>query len=140
MRITNNGTTRAAFTFQGDRYSLAPDEFADFNDEDAEELLAETNKLPDLNAAYGIGGASSAVAALVDGAPAALDTLKELSDALGEDAEFAETMTAAIAEKRDEAYTAGTPADWLTAPPTTIQEAMDRLAAHVAAGGTGPIT
>lgn len=39
----------------------------------------------------------AAVAALVNSAPAALNTLKELSDALGADANFATTITTAIA-------------------------------------------
>lgn len=39
------------------------------------------------------------IAALVNSAPAALDTLKELSDALGADADFATTITTSIATK-----------------------------------------
>lgn len=39
------------------------------------------------------------IAALVNSSPAALDTLKELSDALGADANFATTMTNALAGK-----------------------------------------
>ncbi|MFP1727354.1 phage tail protein [Lonsdalea quercina] len=41
----------------------------------------------------------SVVAALVDGSPAALDTLKELSVALGNDPHFATTITNSIAQK-----------------------------------------
>lgn len=40
------------------------------------------------------------VAALVASAPATLDTLKELADALGDDPNFATTMTAALAGKQ----------------------------------------
>lgn len=39
------------------------------------------------------------IAALVDSSPAALDTLNELAAALGDDANFAATVTAALAEK-----------------------------------------
>ena len=39
------------------------------------------------------------IADVVDSAPAALDTLKELADALGDDANFASTMTTALASK-----------------------------------------
>ena len=39
------------------------------------------------------------IASLVNSAPAALDTLKELSDALGADADFATTITTSIATK-----------------------------------------
>ena len=42
---------------------------------------------------------AAATAALVNAAPAALDTLKELSDALGGDASFAATTAAAIGSK-----------------------------------------
>lgn len=41
----------------------------------------------------------AAVAALINGSPAALDTLKELADALGDDANFATTITNALALK-----------------------------------------
>lgn len=42
---------------------------------------------------------SSAVAAVVDAAPAALDTLNELAAALGDDANYAGTVTTALAGK-----------------------------------------
>jgi hypothetical protein len=41
----------------------------------------------------------AAIAALVNGSPGALDTLKELADALGDDANFAATMTNLLALK-----------------------------------------
>lgn len=43
----------------------------------------------------------SAVSALVDAAPGALDTLNELAAALGDDANFASTVTAALNAKPD---------------------------------------
>jgi hypothetical protein len=43
--------------------------------------------------------ADSAVAALVDSAPATLDTLNELAAALGDDANFATTVTTALGQK-----------------------------------------
>jgi peptidoglycan/xylan/chitin deacetylase (PgdA/CDA1 family) len=42
---------------------------------------------------------NAAVSGLVNGAPGALDTLKELADALGDDANFAATVTSALAAK-----------------------------------------
>jgi hypothetical protein len=42
---------------------------------------------------------AAAISALVDSAPGALDTLKELADALGDDSNFATTITAALALK-----------------------------------------
>lgn len=42
---------------------------------------------------------SAAVASLVDSSPAALDTLKELADALGNDANFAATVNASLAAR-----------------------------------------
>jgi len=43
---------------------------------------------------------AAAVAALVNSAPGTLDTLRELADALGDDANFAATVTAALANKQ----------------------------------------
>lgn len=48
----------------------------------------------------------AAVAALVDSSPGALDTLNELAAALGDDPNFAATMTALIGTKADDAATA----------------------------------
>ncbi|WP_176719768.1 MULTISPECIES: phage tail protein, partial [unclassified Pseudomonas] len=48
---------------------------------------------------------NQAVAALVASAPGALDTLKELADALGNDPNFATTMTNALAGKANKAAT-----------------------------------
>lgn len=46
-----------------------------------------------------LGAADAAVTNLVNAAPGALDTLRELADAMGDDANFAATMTAALAGK-----------------------------------------
>ena len=43
------------------------------------------------------GSVAKAIADLVDGADAALDTLKELGEALGDDADFAATITSSVA-------------------------------------------
>lgn len=48
------------------------------------------------------------IAALVNSAPGALDTLKELADALGDDANFAATMTTALAGKASKSLTVET--------------------------------
>lgn len=45
---------------------------------------------------------SGAVSALVDGAPALLDTLNELAAAINDDASFASTITSALATKADD--------------------------------------
>lgn len=47
----------------------------------------------------------SALASLVDSAPAALDTLNELAAALGDDANFATTVTNSLAGKSDTSHT-----------------------------------
>lgn len=47
---------------------------------------------------------STAVAALVDSSPAALDTLNELAEALNDDPDFATTMTNALAGKSDNGH------------------------------------
>ena len=44
---------------------------------------------------------TAAINALVNSAPGALDTLNELANALGGDANFAATITAALANKLD---------------------------------------
>jgi hypothetical protein len=49
--------------------------------------------------------ADQVVASTVDAAPAALDTLNELAAALGDDANFASTVTTSIATKADDAAT-----------------------------------
>jgi hypothetical protein len=45
------------------------------------------------------GAIATAISALINGAPGALDTLKELADAINDDASFAATVTAALATK-----------------------------------------
>lgn len=60
-----------------------------------------TNSLQVANTAY----VQAAIEALVASSPAALDTLKELADALGDDSNFAATMTNALANKADKAMT-----------------------------------
>jgi hypothetical protein len=52
-----------------------------------------------------IADATSQVNALLTGAPAALNTLDELAAALGDDANFASTVTTSLAAKTDELYT-----------------------------------
>ncbi|MQA52569.1 phage tail protein [Pseudomonas piscis] len=78
-------------------------------------VLTGTN--PTTVAGYGITDAftkpettaaiEQAVAALVASAPGALDTLKELADALGNDPNFATTMTKTLAAKANKATTLG---------------------------------
>ncbi|AZC22918.1 phage tail protein [Pseudomonas sessilinigenes] len=78
-------------------------------------VLTGTN--PTTVAGYGITDAytkpettaaiQQAVAALVASAPGTLDTLKELADALGNDPNFATTMTNALAAKANKATTLG---------------------------------
>lgn len=48
---------------------------------------------------------STAIAGLVDSAPAALDTLNELAAAIADDSTFANTITNALANKADENHT-----------------------------------
>ena len=76
--------------------------------------------------------ADQVVAATVDAAPAALDTLNELAAALGDDANFASTVTASISTKADDAATTAalaTKAD---------QSALDTLDTFVGDGRTSP--
>jgi hypothetical protein len=66
--------------------------------------------------------ADQVVAATVDAAPAALDTLNELAAALGDDANFASTVTASIATKADDAATTAALA---TKEDKTVVDALD---------------
>lgn len=53
----------------------------------------------------------AAITALLNGAPGALNTLKELADALGDDASFAASVTTALASKADQTTVAAHLAD-----------------------------
>lgn len=61
---------------------------------------AVTNLVNDLASKATPAQIDAAVAALVDTAPGALDTLNELADALGDDANFAGSVTTALAGKQ----------------------------------------
>lgn len=72
-----------------------------------EDIITSYNDLEDKPTIPSIEGLATesyvddAVATLVDSAPEALDTLQELAKALGEDANFATTVSAQIGEKLD---------------------------------------
>lgn len=86
----------------------------------ATNLVAAINEVLDVAEAAAGGGLSesevndlieTAISALLDGAPAGLDTLNELAAALGDDASYAATITSALAGKaavNSQAFT-GTP-------------------------------
>ena len=79
--------------------------------EGAKEYLENNNDLSQIkigtNKAATEGYVVAAIAAMVDSAPGALDTLNELAAALGDDPNFATTITGLIAAKLDAAtYTA----------------------------------
>jgi hypothetical protein len=61
---------------------------------------AGDNSTKAASTAYADAAAANAAAALVDSAPGALDTLNELAAALGDDADFAGTVTTALAGKQ----------------------------------------
>ena len=61
---------------------------------------------------------SAAVNGLINGAPGALDTLKELADAMGDDPNFATTVTNALAQKLN--LTGGTLTGSLRAPSVLV--------------------
>lgn len=67
----------------------------------ARDLLAESNATGVRTAISAVhqNDIDAAIANLVDSAPSTLDTLKELSDALGDDANFSTTVTNSIATK-----------------------------------------
>jgi hypothetical protein len=87
------------------------------------------------NAAAVRSAIDSAVSSLVNGAGTALDTLKELADALGDDPNFAASVAASIASKA--VMQAGALVSDNTKAPNA-QAVADAIAA-VTAGSTGPI-
>ena len=67
----------------------------------------------------------SSVAALVDSSPAALDTLNELAAAIGDDANFASTVTTSIGTKADQSSLDTTNTTVATKAATTVVNALD---------------
>lgn len=69
---------------------------------------------------------AAAIAALIDASPSQLDTLNELAAALGDDSNFAATVTTALASKLDLA--GGTLTGQITLPndPTTAMQAATK--------------
>lgn len=63
-------------------------------------LSDQTDLQAALDAKATPGDITAAITALINAAPAALDTLDELAAALGDDANFAATVTAALAAKQ----------------------------------------
>lgn len=73
----------------------------DMNNNNIENLLNPTTSLQAANKQY----VDTAVANLVDSAPEMLNTLSELANALGDDPNFATTITNQIASKADAVHT-----------------------------------
>ena len=73
---------------------------------------------------------SNSVSSLVDGAPGLLDTLNELAAALGDDANFATTVTGQIAAKADAVHTHA------ISDVTGLQTALDGKASSTDVGDT----
>lgn len=86
---------------------------------------------------------SAAVAAVIDGAPGALNTLNELAAALDDDASFAATITNALAAKAalDSPTFTGTPAAPTAAPGTDSTQIATTgfVTAALASVDTGPV-
>ena len=77
--------------------------------------------IPDVSGFVTTSDVADAVADLVDSAPATLDTLKELADALGDDPNFATTMTTALGNKVDKVSGKGlSTEDYTTAEKTKL--------------------
>lgn len=75
-------------------------------------------------------GVKAALDAMVNGAPAALDTLKELADAINDDASFAATVTTALGTKvNTSTYTAG----------LAGKQSLQQVAATVTADGAAVV-
>lgn len=78
--------------------------------------------IPDVSGFVTSSDVETAVADLVNSAPATLDTLKELADALGDDPNFATTMTTALGNKVDKVSGKGlSTEDYTTAEKTKLE-------------------
>ncbi|WP_339071174.1 phage tail protein [Pseudomonas idahonensis] len=135
------GTTPLAFEMATGRSGVSAGSYTNVTVDKYGRVIAGTN--PSTLAGHGItdtytkpetaAAIQQAIASLVASSPAALDTLKELADALGNDPNFATTMTNALAGKAGKATTlAGYGiADAFTKPETTaaIQQAIASLVA-----------
>jgi hypothetical protein len=101
--FSRNGTT--VETVAGGSGDMLKSEYATNGQTGKVDTAINAEKLGDVTAsqyaskAYADAAAASAAAALADSAPAALDTLNELATALGNDANFATTITNALAGK-----------------------------------------
>lgn len=81
---------------------------------------------------------AAAIAALIDGAPGAIDTLNELAAALGDDPNFATTVTNLIATKANSSHThAQSDITGLVAALAALQPADGDLTALAALASTG---
>lgn len=94
------------------------------------DLPAGENSMKAVNAKF----VQAAVAALVNSSPAALDTLNELATALGNDPNFATTITNALAAKADAAATTTALAGKAASSHTHTAADITDLASVIAAG------
>lgn len=105
---SRNGTTVETSGSAGD---MAESEYATNGAPGKVDTAINAEKLGNVVAAnyalktYADTAASNAVAAAIDAAPGALDTLNELAAALGDDPNFAATMTTALAGKAPSSHT-----------------------------------
>lgn len=75
---------------------------------------------------YVDNAASTAVSSIIDSAPQALDTLNELAAALGDDANFATTVTNALSDKQDKVVgVSDTEISYLDGVTSSIQNQLD---------------
>lgn len=85
---------------------------------------------------YADNSASSAAASIIDSAPETLNTLNELAAALGDDANFATTVTNSLAQKLDESSASATYLTQVSASSTyattaTVDTKQDKSSAMV---------
>jgi hypothetical protein len=100
-----------------------------------------TNTTQAASTAFVINEVVSRITSLINGSPAALDTLKELANALGNDANFATTMTTLLATKAT-LVSGVLPISQGGTAAATATQALTNLGAFPIAGGTltGPMT
>jgi hypothetical protein len=112
---------------------------ADQTKADIDALNIDADTLDGQQGSYYTGYVDTAISNLIDSAPGALDTLNELAASLGDDDDFAGSMTTALAGKASSAHTHTFAS--LTSKPTTVSGyGITDLATVATSGSAGDLS
>lgn len=113
LKINGIAPRNGEFTLNYDNINNVPKIPEAYNDAEIRSLISNKQdkgnyalktEIPSLNGYATEGYVDGKVSDLINSAPSTLDTLKELSDALGNDPNFATTIAAEIGKKADKEY------------------------------------